>query len=214
MQGQPNTEATTIDNVVIKNNTVIRLTDPNLAFPGYLQGISEFDGNWENVVVSDNVVVTDAWHGIAFYGAHHLLISKNIVLRDSGKVLPCVNVADCSGASIVFDTTTVPAINIRTSKLSVSSSDVTIEDNLVSGLSVDPRTTPVRIGGNICISKKGTCPIGIPVDGKMLWVGKPGIYAGNAITSTEAEDLFAVYDPANMRYDLRLKVDPQSLLRD
>ena len=66
MQGYPGGSS----NVVIDSNRVIRQTDPKLPFPTYLQGIDAFDGDWTNLTVTNNVVVTSACWGI-FYGSVH-----------------------------------------------------------------------------------------------------------------------------------------------
>jgi len=71
---------TTAANVLIDGNTVIAQTDPALPFPGNLQGISEFDGAWEGVHVTNNVVVGSAYHGIALYGARDSTLINNTVL--------------------------------------------------------------------------------------------------------------------------------------
>ncbi len=65
---------------VIDGNTIVVSTEPTLPFPGYLQGISVFDGLWENLQVTNNVVITNAWHGIALYGVRGGTIINNTVL--------------------------------------------------------------------------------------------------------------------------------------
>lgn len=70
---------TTGTNVLIDSNTVISQTDPSLQFAGNMQGISEFDGAWENIQITNNVVVASAYHGIALYGAHDSTIINNTV---------------------------------------------------------------------------------------------------------------------------------------
>ena len=52
--------------ILIDSNTVIRQTDPNLAFPAGLQGIDAFNSNWTYLTVTNNVVITSACWGIAF----------------------------------------------------------------------------------------------------------------------------------------------------
>ena len=47
-------------NVLIDSNLVVRQTDPELSFPTYLQGIDDFNSDWTNVTVTNNVVITSA----------------------------------------------------------------------------------------------------------------------------------------------------------
>jgi len=70
---------TTGTNVLIDSNSVISQTDPSLPWPGNMQGISEFDGAWDNIHIINNVVVAAAYHGISIYGAHDSTIINNTV---------------------------------------------------------------------------------------------------------------------------------------
>ena len=78
MQGYPGASS----NVVIDSNRVIRQTDPKLPFPTYLQGIDAFDGDWTNLTVTNNVVVTSACWGIFFSSVHDGKIINNTVVAD------------------------------------------------------------------------------------------------------------------------------------
>ncbi len=78
MQGYPGA----FTNVVIDSNRVIRQTDPNLPFPTGLQGIDAFDGDWTNLAVTNNVVVTSSCWGIAYASVHGGKIINNTVLAD------------------------------------------------------------------------------------------------------------------------------------
>src|SRR5580693_3418209 len=69
-------------NILIDSNLVVRQTDPQLAFPQYLQGIDAFDEDWTNVTVTNNVVITSACNAIAFGSIHNSLIANNTVLND------------------------------------------------------------------------------------------------------------------------------------
>jgi hypothetical protein len=68
--------------VVISGNTLIDETVPGLPMRGVMQGITIFDGKWSNVSILDNYVRTDAWHGIALYGARDSRIDGNTVVGD------------------------------------------------------------------------------------------------------------------------------------
>jgi hypothetical protein len=53
--------------VTIDDNVIIAQLTPNLVLPiDTLQGITIFDGRWDGVRVVNNLIVTNAWHGIIF----------------------------------------------------------------------------------------------------------------------------------------------------
>ena len=70
----------TVYNVTLRGNTIINFEDPNQPFKGNLQGVGLFDGMFENWVVENNLVITDHWHGISFYGAINCKIINNTVV--------------------------------------------------------------------------------------------------------------------------------------
>ena len=45
-----------------------------------MQGVGLFDGMFENWVVENNLVITNHWHGISFYGAINCKIINNTVV--------------------------------------------------------------------------------------------------------------------------------------
>jgi hypothetical protein len=211
MQGQPGrpyTEAALSENIEIAGNTIIRIADPGLEHPGFLQGIDAFDGSWKNVRVTNNVVIVNAGHGISFYGVHGALISGNIVLADSGRVLPClsVNFATCQSKEIVTDLSNHPQIIITWSKIRDPSSDVTITGNIVNGIRIYPTTLNLSVWNNLCVATTVKCIIGMPVGKSMVWANSPGEYGQhNIIPGFDARGLFVSYDPRSARYDLKLK---------
>ena len=54
--------------------------DVNQSDDNYMQGISIFDGAWDGLVVSNNLVYTNIWHGIALYGVTHAVVVNNTVV--------------------------------------------------------------------------------------------------------------------------------------
>ena len=48
-----------------------------------MQGISIFDGIWNHVVVTNNLVEADAYHGIGMYGLSDSLIANNTVITET-----------------------------------------------------------------------------------------------------------------------------------
>jgi hypothetical protein len=210
MQGQPNLPTSVLSDVTIRDNTVIRLLDPNLRFPGYLQGIDTFDGVWRNVRVTGNVVITDAGHGISFYGAHGIEISHNLLLGDNGRLLPCGSIKfdACLNATVVTDIGVMPPRIVAThGKDGSAPSDVVISRNITSALYVDLGTVGVEVTDNLCPpAPDRKCVFGHPVNGTELWVAKPGRYPGNnVIEDYRPSDVFVAFDPVHLKYDLRRK---------
>jgi parallel beta-helix repeat protein len=70
----------TVYNVTLRGNTIINFEDPNQPYRGNLQGIGLFDGMFENWLVENNLIITDHWHGISFYGAINCKIINNTVV--------------------------------------------------------------------------------------------------------------------------------------
>jgi Right handed beta helix region len=209
MQGQPNTMTSTISNVTISNNTVIRILDPDLKNPAYLQGIDTFDGIWKNVKILNNIVITDAGHGISYYDAHNLVVQDNILLADSMKVLPCSHISfeQCQMVSVTMEKgQQPPRIVVQHGKSGNPSSDVLITRNLATAIIVDLSTVRPRVANNLCVPTDGKCVIGIPLAGRMLWAAKPGRYGeNNIITPRDASDFLVKFDPKDLKYDIRLR---------
>jgi hypothetical protein len=214
MQGQPYNEQTTISNVTITNNKVIRIADPRNPYPGFLQGIDAFDGQWSNVTVKGNFIVTDAGDGLVFFGSHNITISGNTVMGDSGRLLPCygMTLSQCEGQSVQPTNSTTPALRVTKSKTGVPSSNVYVTNNFLTGMAIDISTSPITISGNVCvIGSAGKCPIGIPVNGVMKWVGTPSIVGdNNVITSKTPAQIFGVFNTESATYNQTVVSDPRN----
>lgn len=66
--------------VIINNNEIVVQTDPRLVLPAdALQGITIFDGSWDGVQITNNVVIVTAWHGIAILRGRNISIINNTV---------------------------------------------------------------------------------------------------------------------------------------
>lgn len=72
-----------VKNVVLRGNTIINYEDPNQPYRGNMQGIGLFDGMFENWLVENNLIITDHWHGISFYGAINCTIVNNTVVDNN-----------------------------------------------------------------------------------------------------------------------------------
>jgi Right handed beta helix region len=207
IQGQPYSETTVNANITIQYNTITRITDPSLLSPGYLQGIDAFDGIWTNMTISNNDVITDQPQGISIYGVTGISIVNNILLGDGGKVLPCAGLtfAQCQATSVIYDTSTVPAIVIDHSKAGAPSANVTIASNYASGYGIDVSTVSPNVNNNTCVLTGSKCQLQLPIGGVMMHWAYPGTYGNhNVISTLTAYQTFVLYDPVDMLYNLTL----------
>ena len=189
MQGYPGGAS----NVVIDSNRVIRQTDPKLPFPTYLQGIDAFDGDWTNLTVMNNVVVTSACWGIFFSSVHGGKVINNTVVADG--LLP--QPGNCRPLVVVGDKTHQGS----------PSSDAIIRNNIANGLNIHNLDPNMTMDHNICLGINGKCQIVTYVGGKLDWgTVKPGIYRDrNIIDGRGARSMFVNFDPAKFVFDLRLR---------
>ena len=204
MQGYPGrpvppAKTATFKNVVIDSNRVIRQADPKLPFPTNLQGIDAFDGDWANLSVTNNVVLTSSCWGMFFASVHGGKIVNNTVL-DDGSDIGTKNRAGnimCRPQLAVGDK----------SHDGLPSNDVIIRNNIASGLSIYNTDPNMTMDHNICLAIEGRCTILTFVDGKPRWgVYKPGEYGDhNIIERNGAAGMFVSFDPAKLVYDLRLR---------
>ena len=67
----------TNSNVVIDSNWIINLDQSP---DNYLQGISIFDGKWDGLTVTNNLVINNTWHGISLYGVTNALVANNTII--------------------------------------------------------------------------------------------------------------------------------------
>lgn len=111
--------------VVVRGNYFLGYDDPQKPYRGALQGIGCFDGFYEDWVVENNVIITSAWHGIAFYGARNCRIVNNTV-------------ADIDPADKA-----VPWIKITAHKNKTPSSGNLVRNNLAGRLALDSGSAQV-----------------------------------------------------------------------
>jgi hypothetical protein len=72
--------------VIIDSNVIIAQTKPNLILASDdLHGITIFDGFWDGMQISNNLVITSTWHGISAYGVNNLTIINNTVAGTNAK---------------------------------------------------------------------------------------------------------------------------------
>jgi parallel beta-helix repeat protein len=201
IQGQPwGSGMATVDhlsNLVITGNVGIRQTDPNLPFMNlasvtdWIQGMDTFDGDWTNVTVTNNVVVTNIYQGISFYGVHNAVIANNTVVSDglAGGQTPWITVMP---AKAVYG--------------GAPSSDVVIKNNVANVITPDASTINLTVENNLVVEPVGGGSIlEIPVNGAPTWNGKPGTYgSNNVISATNNATAFKAYSPLTGTFDLHL----------
>ncbi len=76
----------TVKNIRLCGNVIHSYENPDIPCAGTLQGISCFDGMYQGWIVENNVVITDSYHGITFYGAKDVRIVNNTVMLEPNRV--------------------------------------------------------------------------------------------------------------------------------
>jgi hypothetical protein len=203
MQGEvgvlaPGATVNHFQNVLIDSNVVIRQTDPELAFPSYLQGIDAFDEDWTNVTVSNNVVITGGtcW-GIGFGSLHNSRIVNNTVVDDGLIAAP-----GCAASVWVVDKTHEGA----------STSDTVVRNNLASRVWVyNLDSGGVEADHNVAMCCSGP-EIAWHVNGAPQWLSKPATYANdNIIDSGGPASEFVDFDPSRLTYNVMLKYGAKAI---
>lgn len=125
MYDKDNVAAGIIDNVIIRNNKIYSFADPitqamvNDNLVGYsMQGIIITDGHAENVIVENNLVVSDHYHGITLTGAINCKIQNNTVSKTPTSYNP---IADAT-----------PWIQVKNDKQGNGSSGNIIRNNIAT----------------------------------------------------------------------------------
>ncbi|MDF1546985.1 MAG: right-handed parallel beta-helix repeat-containing protein [Bacteroidales bacterium] len=67
-------------NNVIRGNLIVGITGPEQPLQGTPQGIGCFDGFFDGWIVENNVIITNHYHGISFYGMRNSKIANNTVI--------------------------------------------------------------------------------------------------------------------------------------
>lgn len=116
---QSHSSGNPIVGLTLEGNTIIQWThDPKHPLTAALQGIGMFDGWYDNLVVQNNLVVTNHYHGISIYGTRGARIVNNTVVSLSG------------------NTGTYPYIKVTSKKDGSPSQDVVVANNLAMQIQV------------------------------------------------------------------------------
>lgn len=113
IQGYPAPKDGLYSDVLIEGN-VVRPSPRG----DYLQGISAFDGRWQNVVIRGNRVATQAYHGITWFGVNSIVIEGNTVEPVPGvKEVPWIEVAPAKNGrpstGVVVRANVTPVLRLR-----------------------------------------------------------------------------------------------------
>jgi hypothetical protein len=134
----------TVRNVVIDSNSVINL---NPAEDNRLQGITIFDGRWDGLRVVNNVVITNDYHGMSFYGVDNALVVNNTVVPTRPNRFPAWlaihDAKDGRRSQIVI------VRNNIASQFSIEGKDVVFDHNIAENkftYRVDGRTASISKG--------------------------------------------------------------------
>lgn len=94
IQGFPAPKGGQFKNILIDSNTV------EFAGPGdYMQGITIFDGRWQNVRVTNNKVSVNVWNAIALYGIDGVVVEGNTVSSTDPKIRNWIEVRASKGGA-------------------------------------------------------------------------------------------------------------------
>jgi parallel beta-helix repeat protein len=133
-RGEDNSPGTgVLRNVIIRGNLIIGTTDFSNSLRGNPQGIGCFDGFFDNWIVENNVVITNHYHGISFYGMLDSKIVNNTVIDQvpDDDISPWIRITDHKEGTPSKNC--VAANNIVSSSVSVSGNSVTEVSNYVIG---------------------------------------------------------------------------------
>ena len=169
-------------NVVIDRNIIIKTGDTQVSA---MQGISIFDGKWDGLTVSNNIVVTNHWHGIALYGIANARIINNTV--------------------VAYDPVKYPTwITIQNAKDGTPPRNVIVRNNITTQLVYNE--DGVTADHNIAARSISTT-----VAGKTTSVSKPGTYGNRNLIDPNVYGTLVTIDNTRARYDLRLKANSPAI---
>lgn len=131
-----------IEDVVFRNNRIYSFADPitqdmiddNLV--GYwMQSFFHGDGHGENIVIENNLIVSDHYHGITLSGPLNCRVQNNTVVKtatplnpDSGSNIPGIHLVNSKQGGYIPTDSTIR--NNIASAYSYSGTGLTIENNL------------------------------------------------------------------------------------
>jgi hypothetical protein len=179
-------------NVLIDSNIVIRRLDPNLAFPSTMQGITQFDADVTNFVVTNNIVVTRSCWGMSYGSDHDSTFAYNTVVDDGDTTILL------SGCTTAFNAG-------GSSHEGPASTNVLVAGNLVDHMDINNKVPGSIIAkNNVALSYYE--PFTQYVNGVLVYQVAPGTDAnGNtsfAKPGMPYTSVFTNWSPGTLQYDL------------
>jgi hypothetical protein len=135
------------------------------------------------VTLTNNLVITDAQHGITWMGLNGGKIINNTVLND--------------GYSTTNNKTW---ISVSPSKAGVPSNNVIVRNNASSYLAMNIKNTNITVENNVV-----SVGAAVPVAGVAKWLSKPGVFGTNNRIDPTLVSGFMLFDTVNKKYNLNLK---------
>ena len=169
-----------VTGVVLRGNLFVNSTDPNDPLRSSMQGIGCFDGFFDDWTVENNVVITDHWHGISFYGMRDSVIVNNSVID---------NVEGQPGP---------PWIMVTDHKNGMPSSNVVVRNNLATDFEISGNE--ITDDHNLLIDDAASLFVAPPFDLHLL-PGAAAIDAGSGELAP-AVDIEGRPRPQGAGYDL------------
>lgn len=166
--------------VTLRGNVFINATNPANPLRSSMQGIGCFDGFFRGWVVENNVIVTDHWHGISFYGMRDSRIVNNSVI------------------DLVEGAPGAPWIMVHAHKDGRPSEAVVVRNNLSADFSLDGNA--LVVDHNFEFSDAAALFVAPPFD-LHLRAGASAIDAGSAVLAP-AVDVEGVPRPQGAGFDL------------
>ncbi|MDR3515080.1 MAG: right-handed parallel beta-helix repeat-containing protein, partial [Azospirillaceae bacterium] len=122
-------------NILIDSNVCIRHTDSTLPDTAgdYLQGITVFDGHWQNWTATNNVIVTNAWEGMAVFGVDGAKIVNNTVLGTDPAIATWIHAAPMKA----YEGNDLPVANVIRNNIAMRYTNDGPQKTAVSGVTLD-----------------------------------------------------------------------------
>lgn len=171
-----------VTGVILRGNVFINSTDPNDPLRSTMQGIGCFDGFFVNWVVENNIVITDHWHGISFYGMRDSRIVNNTVIDMN---------SESPGP---------PWIKVAKHKDNRHSSNVVVRNNLAPSYQLDADNLMADHNIGFSTSQAASLFVAPPYDVHLL-PGSAAIDSGSAALAP-ATDIDGVARPQGGGFDL------------
>ena len=171
-----------VTGVVLRGNVFINSTDPNDPLRNSMQGIGCFDGLFVDWVVENNIVITDHWHGISFYGMRDSRIVNNTVIDMNS------------------ETPGPPWIKVASHKDGRHSSNVVVRNNLAPSYQLDADNLVADHNLQFNLAEATSLFVAPPYDVHLL-PGSDAIDSGSAALAS-ATDIDGVARPQGTGVDL------------